>query len=314
MSAEIKSSWLNRLRFGLGKSSEKITNSFNELFIKQKLDQQILSDLEEALIEADLGVSTAIKLSSLIGTLKFDKEITSDEVKTVLSGEIIKILDLVAKPLEINNRNKPHIILICGVNGSGKTTTIGKLANQFSLDGKSTVLVAGDTFRAAAVEQLQVWGERSKCQVITGKEGADPAGLVFDALQRAKDDDVDVLMIDTAGRLQSRVDLMAELEKIIRVIRKIDQSAPHDIVLVMDATIGQNAHSQVEAFKRIVEISGLIVTKLDGSARAGVVVALAEKFQLPVHAIGVGEGINDLRSFEPKAFTQSLLGLRNAPD
>ena len=309
MGGDIKGGWFDRLRAGLEKSSQKITNSFSELLKTRKLDQTTLTELEDILIQADLGVDAAVRLSGLIANTKFDQEISLHEVKEVLANEVTKILEPVAKPLMINEGNKPHVILVCGVNGSGKTTTIGKLASQFVKKNLSTGLVAGDTFRAAAVEQLQVWGERSGCEVISGVPGADPAGLTFDALQSAREQKIDVLIVDTAGRLQNRLDLMAELEKITRVLKKIDETAPHDTVLVMDATIGQNAHSQVEAFKKTVDISGIIVTKLDGSAKGGVVVALAEKFGLAVHAVGVGEGATDLQLFDPRFFARSLLGL-----
>ena len=309
MSDDVKKSWLGRLRAGLGKSSEKLTGSIGALFRGRKLDQAALDELEEALIMADIGVTTAAKLASAIAKTKFDKEVTEDEIKRALADEMITILDTVAAPLTINPTNKPHVVLVCGVNGSGKTTTIGKLANQFKSEGKSVILVAGDTFRAAAVEQLQIWGERSGCEVISGKHVGDAAGLVYGAYEEAKTAGIDVMMVDTAGRLQNRKDLMAELEKIIRVIKKIDDSAPHTTLLVMDSTIGQNAHSQVETFKEMVNISGLVMTKLDGSARGGVVIGLAEKFGLPVHAVGVGEGIDDLKPFESKAFAHSLMGL-----
>jgi len=309
MSDDVKKSWLGRLRAGLGKSSEKLTGSIGALFRGRKLDQAALDELEEALIMADIGVTTAAKLASAIAKTKFDKEVTEDEIKRALADEMITILDTVAAPLTINPTNKPHVVLVCGVNGSGKTTTIGKLANQFKSEGKSVMLVAGDTFRAAAVEQLQIWGERSGCEVISGKHVGDAAGLVYGAYEEAKTAGIDVMMVDTAGRLQNRKDLMAELEKIIRVIKKIDDSAPHTTLLVMDSTIGQNAHSQVETFKEMVNISGLVMTKLDGSARGGVVIGLAEKFGLPVHAVGVGEGIDDLKPFESKAFAHSLMGL-----
>ncbi len=304
-----KKSWLGRLRAGLGKSSEKITGSIGALFRARKLDQAALDELEEALIMADIGVSTSAKLVSAIAKSRFDKEVSEDEIKRALADEMAHILEDVAAPLIIDSARKPHVILVCGVNGSGKTTTIGKFANQFKVEGKSVMLVAGDTFRAAAVEQLQVWGERSDCRVIAGKHGADAAGLVYGAFETAKAEGVDVMMIDTAGRLQNRKDLMAELEKIIRVIKKIDDSAPHTTLLVMDSTIGQNAHSQVETFKEMVNVSGLVLTKLDGSARGGVVIGLAEKFALPVHAVGVGEGIDDLKPFEARAFAHSLMGL-----
>jgi len=301
--------WLGRLRRGLGKSSDKIAGSITSMFRARKLDQAALDELEELLITADIGVATSAKLVNVLAKSKFDKDVTDEEVREALADEMTAILEPVAQPLEIDGAHKPHVILVCGVNGSGKTTTIGKLANRFKASGKSVMLVAGDTFRAAAVEQLQVWGERSDCPVISGAHGGDAAGLAYGALERAQADGIDIVMIDTAGRLQNRRDLMAELEKIIRVIKKVDETAPHTTLLVMDSTIGQNAHSQVETFKEMVNVSGLVMTKLDGSARGGVVIGLAEKFALPVHAVGVGEGIDDLRPFEARAFARALMGL-----
>ncbi|MEQ8320200.1 MAG: signal recognition particle-docking protein FtsY [Rhodospirillales bacterium] len=309
MSDTEKTGWLGRLRRGLGKSSDKITGSITSLFRARKLDQAALDELEEVLITADIGVSTSAKLVSALARSKFDKDVTDEEVREALADEMTVLLEPVAQPLDIDPARKPHVILVCGVNGSGKTTTIGKLANRFKAEGKSVMLVAGDTFRAAAVEQLQIWGERSDCPVVSGSHGGDAAGLAYGALEKARADGIDVVMIDTAGRLQNRKDLMAELEKIIRVIKKIDDTAPHTTLLVMDSTIGQNAHSQVETFKEMVHVSGLVMTKLDGSARGGVVIGLAEKFGLPVHAVGVGEGIDDLRPFEARAFARALMGL-----
>jgi len=309
MADENGGGWFGRLKAGLSKSSQKLTGGITDLFTKRKLDQAALDDLEDLLIQADLGVATAARLSGSLAKTRFDQEVLPDEIKGTLADEIATILEPVAKPLVIDPARKPHVVLVCGVNGSGKTTTIGKLAGQFRSEGRSVLLAAGDTFRAAAVEQLKIWGERADCPVVSRDTGADAAGLAFDALKQAQEEGSDVLMIDTAGRLQNRKDLMAELEKIIRVIRKLDDTAPHDVLLVMDATIGQNAHSQVETFKQLVDVSGLVVTKLDGSAKGGVVVALAEKFEIPVHAVGVGEGMNDLRPFEARAFAKSLMGL-----
>ncbi|MFB0992618.1 MAG: signal recognition particle-docking protein FtsY, partial [Rhodospirillales bacterium] len=265
----------------------------------------------DILLQGDLGVSTATRLTSLLAKTRFDQEISSEEIKIALAEEVATILAPVAQPLVIDGTHKPHIILVCGINGSGKTTTIGKMARQFKNQGKSVTLAAGDTFRAAAVEQLKIWGERSDCPVISRDNGADAAGLAFDAIKEAQASGADVLMIDTAGRLQNRKDLMEELTKVVRVIRKVDETAPHSVLLVMDATIGQNAHSQVEVFKDMVDVSGLIITKLDGSAKGGVVVSLAERFEIPVHAVGVGEGIDDLRPFEADAFARSLIGLES---
>jgi len=309
MSDEVKTGWLGRLKAGLARSSQKITSGITDVFTKRKLDDAALEELEEILIQGDLGVATAARLSGSLAKTRFDQEVDPDEVKGALAEEVSTILEPVAKPLIVDASRKPHVVLVCGVNGSGKTTTIGKLAKQFRDEGRSVLLAAGDTFRAAAVEQLQIWGERSGVPVLARETGADAAGLAFDALKQAQTESIDVLMIDTAGRLQNRKDLMAELEKIIRVLKKLDETAPHDVLLVMDATIGQNAHSQVETFKDMVDVSGLVLTKLDGSAKGGVVVALADKFGIPVHAVGVGEGIDDLRPFEARAFARSLMGL-----
>ena len=311
MVEENKGGWFGRLKAGLQRSSEKISTGITELFTKRKLDAEALQDLKDILIQGDLGVSTATRLTSLLAKTRFDQEISSEEIKIALAEEVTTILAPVAQPLVIDGTHKPHIILVCGINGSGKTTTIGKMARQFKNQGKSVTLAAGDTFRAAAVEQLQIWGERSDCPVISRDNGADAAGLAFDAIKEAQASGADVLMIDTAGRLQNRKDLMEELTKVVRVIRKVDETAPHSVLLVMDATIGQNAHSQVEVFKDMVDVSGLIITKLDGSAKGGVVVSLAERFEIPVHAVGVGEGIDDLRPFEADAFARSLIGLES---
>ncbi len=311
MVEENKGGWFGRLKAGLHRSSEKISTGITDLFTKRKLDAEALQDLKDILIQGDLGVSTATRLTSLLAKTRFDQEISSEEIKIALAEEVATILAPVAQPLVIDGTHKPHIILVCGINGSGKTTTIGKMARQFKNQGKSVTLAAGDTFRAAAVEQLQIWGERSDCPVISRDNGADAAGLAFDAIKEAQASGADVLMIDTAGRLQNRKDLMEELTKVVRVIRKVDETAPHSVLLVMDATIGQNAHSQVEVFKDMVDVSGLIITKLDGSAKGGVVVSLAERFEIPVHAVGVGEGIDDLRPFEADAFARSLIGLES---
>lgn len=301
--------WLSRLRSGLSKSADRVGGAITGVFTKRKLDQDALDELEEILIRGDMGVATAAKLTAAVARERFDKEVTGDEVKQALADEIAHLLAPVAVPLAVEGAAKPFVILVCGVNGSGKTTTIGKLASQFKAQGKSVLLAAGDTFRAAAIEQLQVWGERSGCPVIARDQGADPAGLAFDAVKDGRDQGHDVVIIDTAGRLQNKKDLMAELEKVVRVIKKQDDTAPHACLLVMDATIGQNAHTQVEVFKQAVEVTGLVMTKLDGSAKGGVVVSLAEKFGMPVHAVGVGEGIDDLRPFEAGAFARSLMGL-----
>lgn len=306
---EKKQGWLGRLKAGLGRSSSKLTEGITGVFTKRKLDDDALEELEEILITADLGVTTAAKLANSIAKTRFDKECDAEEIRGALAEEIAVILAPVAKPLNVESGHKPHVVLVCGVNGSGKTTTIGKLASQLKAQGKSVMLAAADTFRAAAVEQLQVWGERTGCPVIARETGSDAAGLAYDALEQARATGTDVLIIDTAGRLQNKAGLMEELKKVIRVIRKLDETAPHDCLLVMDATIGQNAHNQVEVFRDMVDVTGLVMTKLDGSAKGGVVVALAEKFALPVHAVGVGEGIDDMRPFEARAFARSLMGL-----
>ncbi|HEY9080366.1 signal recognition particle-docking protein FtsY [Magnetovibrio sp.] len=302
--------WFDRLKAGLGKTSVRITGGIGNLFTgKRRLDDATLEELEEILITADMGVSTAAKITAALAKTRFDQEISNEEVRQTFAADITAILEPVAKPLEIRAELKPHVVLVCGVNGSGKTTTIGKLAKQYSEQGKKVMLAAGDTFRAAAIEQLQVWGERTGVPVIARDIGADAAGLAYDAMEQARDQGVDVLLIDTAGRLQNKSHLMEELEKIVRVIKKVTPDAPHDVILVLDATVGQNAHAQVETFKQAVNVTGLVMTKLDGTAKGGVVVALADKFQLPVHAIGVGEGADDLRPFAARDFACNLLGL-----
>ena len=303
-----KRGWFQRLKEGLSRSSNKLGESLTGLFTKRKLDRALLEELEEALIAADLGPATAAKLTGLLAKDRFDKEVTVEEVRGIFADEIARLLTPVAKPLEIAP-HKPHVVLVVGVNGSGKTTTIGKLARLYQAQGKTVMLAAGDTFRAAAVEQLRIWGERAGVPVIARSEGADPAGLAFDAIQAAKEQNIDLLLIDTAGRLQNKAGLMEELAKILRVIKKVDTTAPHDCLLVLDATVGQNAHSQVEIFKQICQVSGLVLTKLDGSAKGGVLVALAERFGLPVVAIGIGEGQDDLKPFTPQEFARSLMGV-----
>jgi len=300
-----KRGWFQRLKDGLSRSSSKLTTSITGIFTKRKLDRALLDELEEALIAADLGPATAEKLTAALAKDRYDKEVTSEEVRSLFANEIAKLLDPVAKPLVITE--KPHVVLVVGVNGSGKTTTIGKLARLYQGQGKKVMLAAGDTFRAAAVEQLKIWGERANVPVIARGEGADPAGLAFDALTQAKAEGIDLLLIDTAGRLQNKAGLMEELAKIVRVIKKVDPTAPHDCLLVLDATVGQNAHSQVDIFKQICQVTGLVVTKLDGSAKGGVLVALAERFGLPVVAIGVGEGQDDLKPFAAQEFARSLM-------
>lgn len=304
-----KKNLFQKLKTGLFKSSEKISQGVKKIFVNKKLDIQTLNDLEELLIMADLGPSAAEKLTAELANEKFDKNIKPEEVKTFLAKKIEETLVDVAKPLILNNSKTPSVVLVVGVNGTGKTTTIGKLAHQYSSEGKKIMIAACDTFRAAAVEQLQIWAERSNAEFVKSSQGCDSAGLAYEALEKAKSKKIDVLFIDTAGRVQNRTELMEELAKIIRVIRKLDPESPHHCLLTLDATTGQNAVSQVEIFKEIAEISGLIVTKLDGSAKGGILLSLAEKFSLPVHAVGVGEKIEDLQSFEAQEFAKSLMGL-----
>ena len=301
--------WFQRLTSGLSRTSDKLVGGITALFTKKKLDAATLQELEDLLITSDLGVATAAKLTANLAREKFDKEVTDEEVREAFAADITEILALVTKPLETNPSNRPHVVLVCGVNGSGKTTTIGKLAQQWKTEGKTVWLAAGDTFRAAAIEQLQVWGQRAGVPVVARSQGSDPAALAFDAMNEAREAGADVLVIDTAGRLQNRAELMDELAKVVRVIKKQAPDAPHDCLLVLDGTVGQNAHNQVKVFREMVDVSGLIVTKLDGSARGGVVVALAEDFGLPVHAVGVGEQPDDLRPFEARAFARGLMGL-----
>jgi fused signal recognition particle receptor len=272
------------------------------------LDDEMLEQLEELLISTDMGVDTALRVTANMAEGRFGKRLSVDEIKRLMATEVARIMDPIAKPLPIYAKT-PQVVLVVGVNGSGKTTTIGKLASQFKAAGKNVVIAAGDTFRAAAVEQLQVWGDRADVPVLTAGQGSDPASLAFDAMTQAERDGADLLLIDTAGRLQNRGDLMEELAKIVRVIRKKDPSAPHNTLLVLDATTGQNALNQVKVFQEISDVSGLVMTKLDGTAKGGVLVALADKFGLPIHAIGVGEQIDDLQPFDPQEFADALMGL-----
>jgi fused signal recognition particle receptor len=274
---------------------------------RRVLDDAMIEELEDLLVQADLGVETALKVTANIAAGRMGRKLTTAEIKGLLATEIARILEPVARPLPLVGA-RPQVILVVGVNGAGKTTTIGKLASQFRAAGKSVVIAAGDTFRAAAVEQLQIWGTRAGVPVMTAPEGSDPAALAHDALARARAEGADLLMIDTAGRLQNRADLMAELAKIVRVLRKTDPDAPHTTLLVLDATTGQNALGQVEAFRAMADVSGLVMTKLDGTARGGVLVALADRFGLPIHAIGVGEQIDDLQAFDPDEFAAALTG------
>jgi fused signal recognition particle receptor len=300
--------FFSRLTQGLSRSTQKITTGISAAFTRRKLDDEALEELEELLIGADLGPAVARRIIASFRKSRFGREVTDQEIRAALAEEIAAILVPVAKPLTLNPNKKPHVILVVGVNGTGKTTTIGKMAFNYQREGKKPILVAGDTFRAAAVEQLQVWGERAHAPVIAGPPNADAAGLAFDALVRAETDNANVLLIDTAGRLHNKAALMEELAKIIRVLRKKDESAPHSVLLVLDATTGQNATQQVRVFRDMVAVTGLIVTKLDGSARGGIVVALAEEFGLPVHAVGVGETAEDLKPFDATDFAKGLVG------
>ncbi len=304
-----KKNWFDRLRSGLSKTSNKLTDGITSVFTKRKLDAAMLEELEDLLIQADLGIDTASRVSDALSAGRFNKDIAPDEVKAVLAEEVEKILRPVAKPLNVESGHHPHVILVVGVNGTGKTTTIGKLSRIFASQGKRVMLAAGDTFRAAAIEQLKIWADRTGSGIVAGEIGADAAGLAFDALRLAKEEGRDILIIDTAGRLQNKANLMAELEKIVRVIKKFDASAPHTVLLTLDATTGQNALNQVEIFRQTAGVSGLIMTKLDGTARGGILVAIAAKYGLPVHAIGVGESAEDLQPFDARDFARAIAGL-----
>jgi fused signal recognition particle receptor len=308
-----KRGWWQRLTEGMRRTSTSLSESVTGLFTKRKLDDATLQDLEDALIQADLGVPTAMRITEAISAGRYNKEISAAEVRTILASEVEKTLEPVARALHIDRTKKPFVLLMVGVNGAGKTTTIGKLSQKFRQQGLKVMLAAGDTFRAAAIEQLKVWGERVGAPVLAREQGADAAGLAYDALQEAKANGTDVLLIDTAGRLQNKAGLMAELEKIVRVIKKFDESAPHATLLVLDATVGQNAVSQVELFQKVAGVTGLVMTKLDGTARGGILVALAAKFGLPVHFIGVGEGVEDLEPFTAGDFAKAIAGIETTP-
>jgi fused signal recognition particle receptor len=302
-----KTSWWKRLSGGLKRTSSSLGSAITGLVSKRKLDAATLEDLEHELIRADLGPELAESIVAALAASRYEKGIAPEELQALLAAEIEKVMASVAKPLEITA--KPFVILVAGVNGSGKTTTIGKLASRFRSEGKSVLLVAGDTFRAAAIDQLKIWGERTGAVVMAREPGADSAGLVFDAVNAAKSQGTDVVLIDTAGRLQNRTELMGELEKIVRVTRKVEPSAPHAVLLVLDATVGQNALSQVEIFGKIAGVTGLVMTKLDGTARGGILVAIASRFKLPVHFIGVGEGVDDLAPFTARDFARAVVGM-----
>lgn len=306
---EPKLSWFQRLKNGLSRSSASLTEGITSIFTKRKLDASMLEELEDVLVQADLGVDTAMAITDRLSEGRYDKEISPEEVRAILSEEVEKVLAPVAKPLDLDTGKKPHVVLMVGVNGTGKTTTIGKLSQKLRSEGKSVMLAAGDTFRAAAVEQLKIWGERTGAEVIARATGADAAGLAYDAMKEAQAKAVDVLLVDTAGRLQNKAELMDELEKVIRVIRKHDPEAPHTVLLTLDATTGQNALNQVEIFGKVAGVTGLVMTKLDGTARGGILVAIAAKYGLPVHFIGVGEGVADLEPFSARDFAGAIAGL-----
>jgi fused signal recognition particle receptor len=301
--------WLGQLRSGLQRSSARLNEGINAIFLRRRLDDAALGELEDLLIASDMGVGVAGEVVAALRRTRFNQEVSPEEVRAALAEEVIRLVEPVMKPLRIDPAARPFVILVVGVNGSGKTTTIGKLARQYRDAGKSVILAAGDTFRAAAVEQLQIWGERADCPVLTRPTGSDAAGLAYDALMRAREEAADLLLIDTAGRLHNKADLMGELQKIVRVLKKVDAQAPHAVLLVLDATVGQNAHAQAEIFRAMVGVTGIVMTKLDGTAKGGVLVSLAEKYGIPIHAIGIGEGIEDLRPFEARAYARSLMGL-----
>ncbi|MCM2293357.1 signal recognition particle-docking protein FtsY [Allorhizobium sp. BGMRC 0089] len=307
--AQPKLSWFQRLKAGLFRTSTQLSGQISALFTKRKLDEDTLEELEDLLIQADLGVETAMRVTDALSSERYGKDVSGDDVARIMAGEITKVLKPVAKPLALDLNHKPHVILVVGVNGTGKTTTIGKLAAKLSGAGLKVMLAAGDTFRAAAIEQLKIWADRTGSTFIGTKLGADAAGLAYDAFEKAKAEKSDVLIIDTAGRLQNKTELMAELEKIVRVLAKLDPDAPHTVLQTLDATTGQNALQQVEIFRNIAGVNGLVMTKLDGTARGGILVAIAAKHRLPVYFIGVGEGIDDLEPFEAEDFARAIAGV-----
>jgi fused signal recognition particle receptor len=309
-----KQGFFARLTQGLTRTAQSLTSGVTKVFTRKKLDQAALDELEELLIAADMGAPVAEYVVNELKESRFNADVTDKEMKEALAKPIAEILRRVDKPLRLNPANKPHVILVAGVNGSGKTTTIGKLAAKYKRDGLKVWIAAADTFRAAAIEQLKVWAERTGTPIVAKDQGADAAGVAFEAVEKARADGADVLMIDTAGRLQNKAGLMAELDKMIRVIKKIDPTAPHATILVLDATTGQNAIGQVETFREVAKVTGAVMTKLDGTARGGILVSLAEKFDLPIHYIGVGEGIDDLQPFDGEAFARAITGADKAED
>jgi fused signal recognition particle receptor len=301
--------WFGRLRQGLARSSARLNDGINTIFLRRRLDDEALAELEELLIASDMGTGIAGEVTESLRRTRFNQEVGPEEVRAALAEQVTLLVEPVMRPLRIDRERRPFVILVIGVNGSGKTTTIAKLAKQYRDQGLRVVLAAGDTFRAAAVEQLQIWGDRIGAPVVTRPAGSDAAGLAYDAFVEARAENADVLLIDTAGRLHNKADLMGELQKIVRVLKKVDAQAPHSVLLVLDATTGQNAHSQAEIFREMVGVTGIVMTKLDGTARGGVLVSLAEKYGIPIHALGVGETADDLRPFEARAYARSLVGL-----
>ncbi|UVC08202.1 signal recognition particle-docking protein FtsY [Rhizobium sp. TH2] len=308
---ERRLTWIERLRQGLSRTSAQLTSQITSLFTKRKLDDDTLQELEDLLIQADLGVETALRITDALASERYGKDVSGEDVSKIMAAEITKVLAPVARPLELDLNHKPHVILVVGVNGTGKTTTIGKLAAKLSRGGLKVMLAAGDTFRAAAIEQLHIWAERTGADIVSTKLGADAAGLAYEAYEKAKQSGHDVLIIDTAGRLQNKTELMAELEKIVRVLGRLDPDAPHTVLQTLDATTGQNALNQVEIFRNVAGVSGLIMTKLDGTARGGILVAISAKHKLPVCFIGVGEGVDDLEPFNAKDFAEAIAGIQN---
>ena len=309
-----KKGWFAQLKAGLSRTSNSLTDNLAGVLTRRKLDEDTLDELEEVLIKADLGVAMADRIRDVLARGRYEKGVTEEEVRAILAEEVARVLEPVAEPLTLKENAKPHVILVVGVNGTGKTTTIGKLAHQFTREGKRVVLAAGDTFRAAAIDQLKIWGGRVGAEVIAKDVGADPAGVAYEALEQAKAEGADVLLIDTAGRLQNKGDLMAELAKIVRVLKKLDADAPHSVMLVLDATTGQNAINQVQTFQEIAGVTNLVVTKLDGTARGGILVAIAERFGLPINAIGIGEGIEDFEPFDARDFARAIAGASREND
>ena len=308
---EKKRGWFAQLRDGLARSSSALSDNLASALTKRKLDEDTLDRLEEVLIKADLGVAMAARVRARIGGGRYDRGLTPDAVREVLAAEIASVLEPVAQDLAVPPGARPYVVLVVGVNGTGKTTTTAKMAHQFKRQGLRVMLAAADTFRAAAIDQLKVWGGRVGVAVVAKEAGSDPAGVAYEAFERARAEDVDVLLIDTAGRLQNKSDLMAELAKIVRVLKKLDATAPHGVILVLDATTGQNALNQVEIFKEIAGVTGIVVTKLDGTARGGILAAIAERFKLPINAIGIGEGLDDLKPFDAQDFARAVAGAKS---